>query len=83
LSNAVNVFLGEIFRFLNSELVDDEVWQLCGIFSGRIYSRFVSPKDANDFNSGKCDAYKWFEKEDNPTCPFVDSCEAYKRVKRA
>ena len=77
----VNEFLSKIYGFLNSQLSDNEVWQMCGIFGGRIYSRFVKPSEAIDFNSGRCEAFQWFEKEENPTCPFVETCGAYKNRK--
>ncbi len=75
----VNQFLGAIFAHLNTTLVDEEVWQMCGIFGGRIYSRFVKPSEAVDFNSGRCDAFKWFEKPENPRCHLAERCGAYKR----
>lgn len=73
-----NQLLGKIYQYLNSTLSDNEVWQMCGVFGGRIYSRYVIPKKVVDFHSGRCDAYKWFEKEENPTCPFIENCGAYK-----
>lgn len=73
----INNFLGLIFSELNKTLDDSEVWHMCGTFFGRIYHRFVRPTEAVDFNSGRCGAYEWFEKDENPTCPFVESCGAY------
>jgi hypothetical protein len=78
----VNSFTGKVFWFLNQQLKDEEVFQMCGIFYGRIYSRYVSPRNAVDFNSGRCDVYRWFEKEENPTCPFVSTCGAYKNANK-
>ena len=78
LRDEINKFLGAVFFELNKFLDDSEVWQMCGIFYGRIYHRFVRASEAVDFNSGKCGAYEWFEKPENPTCPFSDSCGAYK-----
>ncbi|MGA2797572.1 MAG: hypothetical protein ABSE63_08350 [Thermoguttaceae bacterium] len=75
----VNQFLGKVFAYLNTTLLDKELWEMCGIFGGRIYSRFVKPSEALDFNSGRCDAFKWFEKPENPRCPFAKTCGAYKR----
>ncbi len=77
----VNSFEGQIFRVLNQTIKNEEVFQVCGFFSGRVYSRFVRPLDAVDFNSGRCDALGWFEKEGNPRCPYADNCGAYKRAK--
>jgi hypothetical protein len=74
----VNRFTGSIFHFLNSTLSDAEVWQMCGIFDGRIYSRYVRPSEAHDIHSGRCDAYRWFEEPGNPLCPLMDSCGAYR-----
>ena len=79
LRDHVSDFLGRVFRELNQNLEDSEAWQMCGIFYGRIYHRLVRPSKAVDFHSGRCGAYEWFELEENPTCPFVDSCDAYKR----
>lgn len=75
----INQFIGEVFLYLNGTLEDDEVWQACGMFGGRLYSRWVRPSEAKDFNSGRCDAFKWFEMEENPNCPFMNTCEAYRR----
>jgi hypothetical protein len=77
----VNEFEGKIFHVLNKTLKDDETFQICGFFGGRVYSRFVRPSEAIDFNSGRCDAFNWFEKDGNPRCPFTDQCGAYKKAK--
>lgn len=73
----VNQFRGQVFYHLNAGLKNEETWQMCGVFGGRIYSRFVRPLAANDFNSGRCEAFNWFEKPENPRCPFTSSCGAY------
>jgi hypothetical protein len=75
----VNVFMGQVFHCLNADLKDEEVWQMCGLFDGRVYSRFVRPSEAVDFNSGRCDAFRWFQKRENPECPFMRECAAYQR----
>ncbi|WP_138223340.1 hypothetical protein [Nibricoccus aquaticus] len=77
--DSVNRFLGQVFGALLATLKDEEVWQMCGIFSGRLYHRFVRPSEAKDFNSGRCDAHSWFDLPDNPRCPFADICSAYSR----
>ncbi len=77
----VNSFEGRVFRALNQTIKNDEVFQICGFFNGRVYSRFVRPMDALNFNSGRCHALSWFEKDGNPRCPFADNCEAFKRAK--
>jgi len=77
----VNSLLGAIYHTLNESLNDNKVEQICGIAFGRILMRKVSFKEAKDFNSGKCLSYTWFEKEENPTCPFSKTCGAYKSIK--
>lgn len=79
---AVSNFLKVIFGTLNTTLADKETEQFCGIFNYRIYQRFVSPREARDFNSGRCKSYEWFEDDDNPTCPLTDQCGAYARMLR-
>jgi hypothetical protein len=80
-SSKVNMFLGTVFRCLNNTLIDTPTVQICGFFGGRIYQRIVSPHEAIDFNSGTCKSYEWFEQNENPTCPFADTCGAYFRLK--
>lgn len=67
-----------IFAELNNTLVDSPVQVLCGIYKGRGYIRSVSLSAAKDFNSGYCLSYKWFEQDNNPTCPMAEKCGAYK-----
>jgi nucleoid DNA-binding protein len=78
-ANQINKLLGRIYRTLNNTLKDVETVQICGIFGGRIYQRFVSSQEARDFNSGRCKSYEWFEKDTEPTCPFTKDCGAYVR----
>jgi hypothetical protein len=73
----VNLFLGTVYRALNQTLEDKETTQACGVFNGRFYLRLVSPFKAVDFHSGKCYSRIYFEKEEMPTCPYVDICGAY------
>lgn len=75
----INRFQGAIFSELSNILEDTESWQICGFFHGRIYHRFVRPREAVDFNSGRCGAFEWFENKENPACPFLESCGAYKK----
>lgn len=77
----VNQFLGVVFKALNDTLNDEPTGQICGTFGGRVYLRLVSVYEAIDFNSGLCESYKWFEQQSNPTCPFVNTCGAYLRIK--
>jgi hypothetical protein len=79
--NDVNLFLGRVFQYLNTRLSAEPVFQMCGIFSGRVYTREVNPSEPIDFNSGICTSYHWFELEGNPDCPFSSTCGAYKRAK--
>lgn len=78
----VNMFNGKVFHFLNQTLQDEEISQICGIFNYRFYSRWVRPNEAVNFNSGRCDSFKWFEKDENPACPFAGTCQAYERRNR-
>lgn len=73
----VNRFLGALFLALNQTLNDNEVWQMCGLFGGRIYSRYVRFGQGMDFNSGRCESFSWFDAPGNPRCPFADRCGAY------
>lgn len=75
----VNTFMASVFAELNRTLNEKEVWIICGIFYGRIFSRYVRPSEATHFGAGRCDAYTWFEKDENPNCPFMDRCGAYKQ----
>lgn len=75
----VNQFIGRVFAYLYTQLNDEPVLQYCGIFDGRMYTRYVSPKEAIDFHGGICDAKKWFDLEENPTCVFSNKCGAYKK----
>jgi len=78
----VNQFIGRVFAFLFSKLNDERVLQFCGVFNGRMYTRYVSPHEAVDFHSGVCDAHRWFELGENPTCIFAHDCGAYKNVNK-
>ena len=78
----VNKFTGRVFAFLLGQLEDKRILQYCGIFNGRMYTRHVSPHEAKDFHSGICDAKKWFELEENPSCIFADECGAYKSANK-
>lgn len=76
----VNQFTGRVFAFLLEQLEDKPIIQFCGIFNGRMYTRLVSPYEAKDFHSGTCEAKKWFELDENPSCIFVNECGAYKNA---
>lgn len=72
----INQFTGKVFNCLNATLLDKEVRQICGFFNGFVYSRFVRPSEAINFNSGRCNA--WFDNS-AANCPFADKCDAYNR----
>lgn len=75
-----NVFLGYVFHVLNSNLKSVPVQQICGFVKGHLLLRYVDPTERPlTFDSGRCGAYQWFELPENPTCPFVEHCGAYKR----
>lgn len=77
----VNMFLGFVYHALNQTLENKETTQTCGVFNHRFYQRSVSPYEALNFHSGRCLSREWFEKEDQPTCPYVDICGAYIKSK--
>lgn len=79
--NAVNLFLGEVFRFLLFTLGDTPVQQMCGITKGRMLMRSIVPTEPLTFDSGLCLSHQWFELPENPDCPFVAKCGAYTRSK--
>ena len=75
--NNVNIFLDQVFRHLNNGLKDEKVFLMCGMVKGRVLHRYVSPVGKLTFDSGNCGAWKWFEKPENPSCPFKSRCGAY------
>jgi hypothetical protein len=79
----VNQFTGQVFAYLLTQLKDERMLQHCGIFNGRMYTRYVSPSEAVDFHSGVCDAKRWFDLEENPTCRYADECGAYKNANKS
>lgn len=74
--------LNAVFAELNASLCDHVTEQMCGFFGGRPYTRLVRPSEAVDFHGGICKSHDWFEKPQNPRCPFADRCGAYSRVQR-
>lgn len=75
----LNAFIGLVFHKLNSTLKPTLEQQVCGFVEGRILMRYLDPTEPLSFNSGRCISYQWFEKPENPTCPFVEHCGAYQR----
>ena len=78
LRGEVNEFLGEVFQQLNGTLKDRPVKTPCGLVGGHPLERWVSPADELTFDSGRCASWQWFEQPENPTCPFKESCGAYR-----
>lgn len=76
----VNQFLGRVFAYLYSTLKDDPLRQICGIFQGRAYSRFVRPSEAIDFDGGVCAVKEAILSEQNPDCPFMSTCKAFEKA---
>jgi hypothetical protein len=92
----VNEFLGLVFRHLNSTLKDVEVRLPCGIFQSVAFLRDVKVSELRDFSSGRCLSCRWFDGPERiecageeapsariPTCPLIQTCGAYRRVKEA
>jgi hypothetical protein len=75
----VNTYIGKVFNYLYSQLNDDPVHLVCGVFNSRVYMRHVTPHEAKDFHSGVCQSHSWFELDENPTCILADKCGAYKK----
>jgi hypothetical protein len=79
-TNKLNMFLGPVFRILNTTLNATPVQQTCGFVEGRLLLRYLDPTERPlTFDSGQCFAYRWFDLPENPRCPFADSCGAYRR----
>ncbi|MES3054562.1 hypothetical protein O6V14_02855 [Sphingomonas faeni] len=77
--DAVNFFIGTVFHELNSNIVAGTVTQMCGMVQGRMLMRLLDAAEPIDFNNGACLSAQWFDKPDEPRCPFVDNCGAYNR----
>ncbi|WP_321868098.1 hypothetical protein [Paraburkholderia tropica] len=80
LFTGVNLFLGDVFHFLNQGLGADPVDAFCGFFFGRGYGRKLTIADHIDFNSGVCQSRQWFDNEPDFRCPFAPTCGAYARA---
>ena len=73
----VNPFIGLVIHHLNQTLADREIFQPYGMVQGRMLRCYLSPVGVITFDSGRCGAWVWLERPDEPTCPFVDHCGAY------
>ncbi|MGY5732407.1 hypothetical protein [Vibrio chemaguriensis] len=76
----VNQFLGRVFAYLYTTLSDEPVRQICGIFEGRAYTRFVRPSEAIDFNGGVCAVKDALALPENPNCAFMGNCKAFENA---
>jgi hypothetical protein len=74
--------LGAVFPVINSTLQDKPTEQECGVFNMRFYQRIVTPKEATDFQGGRCKSLEWFDSDPANRCPYADVCGAYARAKR-
>jgi hypothetical protein len=80
LGDKVNRFLGEIFHYLYSQLKQEPVMQVCGIFGGRIYHRQVAPEPSLGFHSGVCGTIAYENSVEGRRCPFAGECGAFTRA---
>jgi hypothetical protein len=80
LFNGVNLFLGDVFQFLNQDLKAEPIDAFCGFFFGRGYARKLVIAEQIDFNSGVCQSRQWFDNEPDFRCPFASTCDAYARA---
>jgi hypothetical protein len=77
--NDVNLFLGRVFRYLNSLLIDKPIVQVCGLTGGKALIRELRPAPTITFDSGICLSVNWIEVNGIPTCPLL--CGAYQKAK--
>ncbi len=55
------------------------VFQMCGTYKARWYSRMVSYRLGMTIQNGQCMSYDWFETETGYYCPLASQCDAYQR----
>ncbi|BDY16020.1 hypothetical protein Sulfitobl28_19900 [Sulfitobacter pontiacus] len=79
--DAVNLFLGKVFKCLLTTLGDTPIQLMCGTTHGRVLMRSIVPTEPLSFDGGICLSHQWFELPENPDCPFAANCGAYKRTK--
>lgn len=79
---SINRFIGLVFHHLSAKFDDKPIHEICGMVQGRLLHRYIRPTypaEKITFDSGECGAWVWFEKPENPTCPFTEVCGAYER----
>jgi hypothetical protein len=82
MAKSVNAFLGQVFRVLNSQIIDKPVKTVCGFVDGYILEREIRPSEVKT-KGGTCLSFHWFEREDRPDCPFKNDCLAYQTLDRS
>lgn len=70
----------DIFNILYSQLDQNESFQVCGIYKGRIFQRMAAPEVPPKNTMGRCHSFSWFENEAGFECPLRAKCSAYKRA---
>lgn len=66
-----------VFEHLCTMFEDEPLYQVCGMYRGRIYERFVVPSTDLSFGDGYCKSRKWFLKEAKFHCPLRHRCGAF------
>jgi len=82
LDKSVEKFIEGIFSELCKTLKSEKLIEYCGFVQGRILTRYIDPTEEVNFNSGQCMSHIWFEKPEEPSCPFSEYCGAYQRKAR-
>lgn len=55
------------------------VFQVCGMFKARVYTRAVVINRNTVFSDGHCLAHEWFDRDPELRCPIAERCAAYGR----
>ncbi len=74
---SINQFIGEVFHYLYSQLRQEPVMQICGIFEGRFYFRHVAPLPDLSFHSGVCGTRHYEASPGGRRCPLAEQCAAF------
>ena len=83
LTGKVFVLMRGVGDYMYRQLRGEEKIQFCGIYKGRMYTRRVAPSPDLTWQSGICDAKRWFEEKPEFHCPLANRCEAYARAAKA